>query len=151
MKRILNDDTHWRSACQCDVSVGHFHNKYRSRWEVVMWLSADQAVCKLCQDAYSHTLVHYVMDCRPIEYFRPPNVQYQVICDLSLVIFHWKVLSLRKVYASSPASSTLPPIALIWEKCKSNNPSCLPLSKREVRRDNYSEVYVLIIWSVSII
>ncbi|MCP5016249.1 MAG: hypothetical protein GY938_13400, partial [Ketobacter sp.] len=66
---------------RCQVAIARIRMGYRSLWEVANRPLPDHTVCKLCQTPNSRTLIHYIVDCPSIAYFRPPAQSYRSLCD----------------------------------------------------------------------
>ena len=74
---------------RCDVAIARIRMGYRSVWEVSTRPSpADLTECPLCRAPNSRTLIHYIIDCKSIDDFRPPGKLYREICDFFIAETH---------------------------------------------------------------
>ena len=57
-----------------DVVTARLRLGYKYLWQVKPSPDIDETKCKLCEQTYSHTLKHYVLECDKIQEFRDPNI-----------------------------------------------------------------------------
>ena len=80
---------------ECDKVAVRVRLGYRYTWEIAHPDIQDTNVdneqiqngviqytkCKLCDQAYKHTLPHYIVECKEIEDFRPNALNYYELCQ----------------------------------------------------------------------
>ena len=67
---------------QLDVVTARLRLGYKYYWEYRVLNNVEGTECKLCNQAYAHTLDHYVMICPMIEEFRVRN-EHDSMCSVA--------------------------------------------------------------------
>ena len=66
---------------QCDIVTARIRLGYRLYWQVSTANNVEETKCKLCNEEYKRTLVHYISECHVIQPFRPPSMRYGELCS----------------------------------------------------------------------